>query len=133
MPILRSIFQAPSVDGDPRALQLLLAYWDPASPLQLDEALQRSSLLVAQLHPLQLRAQIAAHLGQHIDGPVQNLLLGERYALPDGRDFYAGWVGDASDANAADNQGVGGALMLIVGQTFNAAITRLRRSHGVIE
>jgi hypothetical protein len=133
MPLLRSIFQAPALDGDRKALQLLTAYWDPACPLSPADALLLSSELVAQLLPPQLRVQIAAQLGQHIDGDVQNLLLGDLTALTQGRDLYESWVRTAFDAIAADNTAPIAVNLLQVVGTFNAAIWRLRQANGVME
>lgn len=131
MPLLRSIFQAPPADGDDRALQLLLAYWDPASPHSLADAIQHCSLLITQLLPQPLRTLIAAQLGLHIVGDVQNLLLGDLAAVQAGHQ-YGGWVVAAADAMVSDDEGRAAELLQLVGQTFNASIWRLRLAHGVL-
>lgn len=109
-------------------MKLLTAYWEPGGRHSLADALHEASQLVAQLFPPPLRLRIAAQLDQHIDGHVQNLLLGDRAALPPDRSYEA-WVGDASQAMAGDKEDLAMALLQIVGQTFNLAIWRLRQAH----
>ena len=124
------MFQAPPLDADRKAMQLLLVYWDPASPLTAAEALHRSAQHVAELLPAHARLPIVGHLGQHIDGDIQNLLLGDMAALKPGR-LYEGWVHTVVEAMATEEGARIAARLLQVVGAFNAAIWRLRRAHGV--
>ena len=128
MPILRSLFHAPAAPTDNKAIQLLLTYWHPTSPHSLADTLRVASEVVAQLLPIERRAQIAARLAQHIDGDVQELLLGELSALSPSRQ-YEDWVRPTHEAMAAAPALVASLRQLV--SAITVAIWRLRVGHGV--